>query len=138
MNKRSLLAIVASAVLLTVLAPRLMAQAPTGRVELPAAEPWRRAPGQEVVPALVERRSLSPDDPAESLLSFELRMGGPRTGCAPWRFGTWGLPDGRVIFQIDERTDRKVLLSQDIGGDHLDLIVGDAICNYRVRIERNR
>lgn len=88
---------------------------------------------QNAEPYLVERKQIG--DPRSR---FELRFGEARDKCTAWRLETIGRPDGYAVLEVKEPADRTVLLEAQMSQQHLELIVGDDACSYRVRIERNK
>ena len=46
--------------------------------------------------------------------------------------------NGDAVFDLKEPADKTVLLSLENSERHIELVIGDAQCSYRIRIERNK
>ncbi|MGI8525850.1 MAG: hypothetical protein ACR2K5_06645 [Pseudolabrys sp.] len=123
----------ASTLMLLVL---LLAPAARGQAQTPAVE-VTRPDGSPAIPYIVERRQAGEAglDPRRRL---EMRLGNPRAGCPAWQIETAALRDGRVIFQLNEPADKSVILKNQYDPAYVELVIGDADCNYKIRIERNK
>jgi hypothetical protein len=42
------------------------------------------------------------------------------------------------VFDLKEPVDKSVILDSQFSSLHLELVLGDAECSYRIRIERNK
>ncbi len=102
-----------------------------------AVQTEQRVP-TEAKPFIVERRSVVEGTKLDPRPRFELRFGEPREKCTTWRIEVWVQPDGHAVFDLKEPADKKVLLDAQFSPRHLELALGDADCNYRIRIERNK
>jgi hypothetical protein len=91
----------------------------------------------DAVPYLVERRKNLQGASFDMRRRIEMNLGEPRQGCAAWRIEYSAQPDGRVIFQLNDPADKKVLLDEQYDSRSLEFVIGDKKCNYRIRIERN-
>lgn len=92
----------------------------------------------EATPIIVEHRKTIAGATFDTRFRFEMSLGEPRDKCAVWRIESWARPDGRVVFQLNDPADKKVLLDSQYDPRFVEFIVGDAECNYRIRIERNK
>lgn len=97
----------------------------------------QRAP-TEAKPFIVERLQIEDGAKTDPWLRFELRFGEPREKCRTWRFETRGQADGHAVFDLKEPVDQSVILELRDSPQHLELVLGDAECSYRIRIERNK
>jgi len=92
----------------------------------------------DAAPYIVERRKIIDNATFDSRFRFETALGQPREGCATWRIESWLRPDGRLIFQLNDPADKKVVLDGQFDQRYLEFTVGDPECNYKIRIERNK
>ncbi len=104
------------------------AQAQSGPPALP-----RQRSSDEVNPLFIERRTVG--DPRSR---FELRFGAPGERCQTWRAEISSQPNGDAVFELKEPADKKVLRDLAYGERHVEYVVGDEQCNYRIRIERSK
>ncbi|TAK49742.1 MAG: hypothetical protein EPO23_00465 [Xanthobacteraceae bacterium] len=104
--------------------PAVMAEAGGGKPES------QRTPA-EVSPYLVERSF-------DTRRRLEALLGEAWQGCMPWRIETFVRPDGRLVFQINDPADQKAIVDWKYDSQSLEFVLGDAQCNYRLRIERNK
>jgi hypothetical protein len=96
-----------------------------------------RAPA-EAKPFIIERRQIGGGTTTDPWLRFELRFGEPLEKCRIWRFEAQGRADGHAVFDLKEPVDQSIILEMHDGPQHLELLLGDADCSYRIRIERNK
>jgi hypothetical protein len=92
----------------------------------------------DAAPYIVERRRKIDNATFDSRLRFEATLGQPREGCATWRIESWVRPDGRLIFQLNDPADKKVVMDGQFDQRYLEFTLGDPECNYKIRIERNK
>lgn len=71
-------------------------------------------------------------------MRLEAQLGEASQGCMPWRVETFVRPDGRLVFQLNDPADQKAIVDSKYDTESLEFVLGDAKCNYRVRIERNK
>jgi hypothetical protein len=90
---------------------------------------------KEARPLFIERSQFV-DGKRDPRLRLEFLFAEPRENCTAWRFETSVQSNGHAIFELKEPGDKKVVLSSDFGERHLEFVLGDADCSYRVRIER--
>lgn len=102
-----------------------------------SSEDSRRSP-TEAKPFIVERRQIGDGPKTDPWLRFELRFGEPREKCRTWRFETRGQADGHAVFDLNEPFDESVISVSQFGSQHIELVLGDAECSYRIRIERSK
>lgn len=102
-----------------------------------AVQTEQRVPA-EAKPFIVERRQIGEGTKADPWLRFELRFGESREKCRIWRFEARGQADGHAVFDLQEPADKSVILDFQFSPQHLEFVLGDAECNYRIRIERNK
>lgn len=98
----------------------------------PPAWPRQRS-SDEARPVIVERRAVGDPRPR-----IELRFGEPWERCTTWRFETWVQTNGDAVFELKEPADKTVLLGLENSERHIEFVIGDAQCSYRIRIERNK
>lgn len=100
----------------------------------------RKSPRQlmEAVPFIVERRAVFEGVTYDPRFRFEIQLGDPMRDCAPWRVETFVRPGGRMVFQLNDPGDAKVLQDLKHEGNSIDFVLGDANCSYRIRIERHK
>lgn len=92
---------------------------------------------KEAQPFLVERSRIV-DGKRDPRFLTELRFGEARENCTVWRFEMSAKSNGHAVVELKEPDDKKVLLNLDFSPQSLELVLGDADCNYRIRIERNK
>lgn len=92
----------------------------------------------EAKPFIVERQQIGEGTKTDPWLRFELRFGEPREKCRTWHFDVKGQADGHAVFDLKEPVDKSIILDSQFGPQHLEFVLGDADCNYRIRIERNK
>jgi len=92
----------------------------------------------DATPYVIERRKIINNATFDSRLRFEATLGQLREGCATWRIETFVRPDGRLIFQLNDPADKKVVLDGRFDQQHLEFVLGDPECNYKITIERNK
>lgn len=134
------LALCVAFLLIAVLALEQPAYAQSGAI--PAAEAGKpielRKIPTHAAPYIIERRKIIDSATFDSRLRFEATLGQPREGCATWRIESWLRPDGRLIIQLNDPADKKVILDGQFDERYLEFIVGDSECNYKIKIERNK
>lgn len=130
-NRRNFYLTCGASLLLSIAAFVLVAYAQSTGVQ----SGWRPA---EVKPYLIERRQIGDGPKADPWLRFELRFGEAREKCRTWRFETRGQADGHAVFDLKEPVDKSVILELQDSPQHLELVLGNAECSYRIRIERNK
>lgn len=92
---------------------------------------------KEARPILIERSEFI-DGKRDPRVRIHLLFGEPRENCPVWRFETSAQSNGRAMFELKEPGDKNVVLSSDFGERHIEFVLGDPGCNYRIRIERNK
>ena len=89
----------------------------------------------EAHPYVVERSRIV-QGKRDPRVRFDLLFGEARANCTAWSFETSAQPNGRAIFELKQPVDANVVLKLDSSPQHIEFVLGDADCNYRVRIER--
>lgn len=92
----------------------------------------------EAKPFIIERRQIGDGPKTDPWLRFELWFGERAEKCRPWRVEMQGQRDGHAVFDVKEPVDKSVILDSQFSPQHLEVVLGDADCNYRIRIERNK
>lgn len=98
----------------------------------------RQTIAADSAPYIVEQRRVVGNATFDSRFRLETALGPPSAGCATWRIETWVRSDGRLIFQLNDPADQKVLLDSQFDDRHLQFVIGSPECNFKVTIERNK
>ena len=107
------------------------------RMAYAQSEPAAAETRKEARPLFIERSEFI-DGKRDPRIRFELLFAEDRENCTAWRFETSVQSNGHAIFELKEPRDKKVVLNSDFSEQHLEFGLGDADCNYRIRIERNK
>jgi hypothetical protein len=86
-------------------------------------------------PYLIERSDLA-DGKRDPRVRIYLLFGELRENCTVWRFETSTQSNGHAMFELKEPGDKNVVLKSDSSDQHLELVLGDVGCSYRISIER--
>lgn len=86
-------------------------------------------------PFIIEQSDIT-DGKRDPRSRFYLMFGEARENCTAWRFETSALTNGYAVFELKDPSDKKAVLKLAASEQHLELVLGDANCNYRITIER--
>ncbi len=86
-------------------------------------------------PFIIEQSDIT-DGKRDPRSRFYLLFGEARENCTAWRFETSALTNGYAVLELKEPADKKAMLKLAASEQHLELVLGDANCNYRITIER--
>jgi hypothetical protein len=59
----------------------------------------------------------------------------PREGCPLWRFEMSSDANGRIVFQVNEPVEPNIVRRDVQRSNEFEMILGDKICRFRIRIE---
>lgn len=100
-----------------------------------SAQSWNSVPPSGDLSASYALAQIAPE---EAMYNARRRMtfypAGKREGCQTWRFEVSALPDGQIVFQINEPADRRVILAGRWGEQAYEYVIGDPVCYFRVTI----
>jgi hypothetical protein len=92
----------------------------------------------EAIPSIVERRAVFEGVTYDPRFRFDIQLGDPKQDCATWRVESFVRPGGRMVFQLNDPGDAKVLQDWKYAEKSIEFVLGDANCSYRIRIERHK
>jgi hypothetical protein len=59
----------------------------------------------------------------------------PREGCPLWRIEMSSDATGRIIFQVNEPVEPNIVRRDVQRSNEFEMILGDKMCRFRIRIE---